>query len=127
MLTDRTSIYRGLGGFFFGLGTLGIGVPLLPTVPFWILAAFCYARSSPDLRDRIYAHPTFGPPVRDFLEQGALSRRAKFGAIGGMSGGVLLSVLAFGLPWPVAGLIALALAPVAWWLARRPERAASAN
>ena len=120
-LTDtRRKIYRALGGLFFGLGAVGIGVPLLPTVPFWILAAWFFARSSPQLRDRIYAHPTFGLQVRDFLEYGSLSKRGKIGAVTGMSTGVALT---FWLAQPPLWVIAMVLAtllPVVIWLLTRP-------
>lgn len=119
MSTDK--VYRTLGVFFFGLGTLGIGVPLLPTVVFWILAAFFFARSSPELRDRIYDHPRYGPPVRDFLEHGALSGRSKAFALGGMSFGVAGGHWAFGLPAGLTLLIAALLVPVAIYLLTRPH------
>ena len=72
-----SEIGRRVGLFFFALGTLGIGVPLLPTVPFWILAAICFARSDPALQRKIYDHPRFGTTVRQFVENRVLSRRAK--------------------------------------------------
>ena len=59
-----------LGWLFFGLGFIGAFLPLLPTVPLWILAAWFFARSNPALRDRIYRHPQFGPQVEEFVEQG---------------------------------------------------------
>jgi len=117
------TLYRWLGALFFGLGTLGIGVPLLPTVPFWILAAFFYARSEPALRDRIYAHPRFGKPVRDFLEHGVLSRLGKVAAVSGIAIGIAISVLAFSMPGKIALILALCLLPVVLFLLTRPETA----
>ncbi len=117
----RRTLSRVLGGFFFALGTIGIGVPLLPTVVFWILAAWFFARSSPELRDRIYAHKTFGPPVRDFLEHGALSRRGKIAALTGLSIGVALTAWLAQPPAWVLAILAATLIPLAIWLVTRPS------
>lgn len=59
------------------LGVLGVALPLLPTVPFILLAAFCFARSSDRLHDWLVGHPTFGPPIRDWRENGSVSLRGK--------------------------------------------------
>ncbi len=119
-MMSRVGAYRALGAFFFALGAVGIGVPLLPTVPFWILAAFFYARSAPELRDRIYAHPRFGPSVRDFLEHGALSRRGKAWAVGGITFGVSLSVWLYAPPIEVTAVIVVCMAVVVVFLLTRP-------
>ena len=110
-----------LGWSCFALGGLGIFLPLLPTVPLWILAAWFFARSSPALRDRIYAHPRFGAQVRDFLEYGVMSRRAKVFAITGITLGFTLSAWLGAMPaWVIVLAIAI-LIPVEVWLLRRPE------
>ncbi|WP_163847916.1 YbaN family protein [Pseudooceanicola aestuarii] len=59
------------------LGGLGIALPLLPTVPFLLLATFCFARSSERLHNWLINHEKLGPPIRDWQENGAISRRAK--------------------------------------------------
>lgn len=66
-----------LGLTFVGLGFLGIILPLVPTVPFMLLAAFCFARSSERLHDWILSHPQFGPPITEWRERGAISPRVK--------------------------------------------------
>lgn len=110
-----------LGWLCFGLGVIGMFVPLLPTTIFWILAVWCWLRSSPALAARVYGHPTFGPAVRAFIERGEMSRRAKLFAVTGMSVGFLLWWL-LSAPAPVWLLaVGLSLAAVAVWLSRRPE------
>ena len=59
------------------LAIAGVVLPLLPTVPFLLLAAFCFARSSSRLHDWLMSHPTLGPPVHNWRAYGAISRRAK--------------------------------------------------
>ncbi len=60
-----------------GLGILGAALPLLPTVPFLLLAAFCFSRSSERLHRWLVEHPVFGPPIKDWQVSGAISVTAK--------------------------------------------------
>ncbi|WP_114390367.1 YbaN family protein [Notoacmeibacter marinus] len=69
--------WRCAGLLALAFGLVGVVLPLLPTVPFLILAAFCFARSSPRLHDWLVAHPRFGPPIADWRREGAISLRAK--------------------------------------------------
>ena len=62
-----------------------IVVPGLPTVPFILLSAFAAARGSRSLHAWLHAHPRFGPMIRDWETQGAVSRRAKRLATGMMA------------------------------------------
>ena len=59
------------------LGVIGIVVPLLPTVPFILLAAFCFARSSERLHAWLLTHPRFGPMIDDWNTRGAINPRVK--------------------------------------------------
>lgn len=59
------------------LGVVGVVLPLIPTVPFLLLAAFCFARSSVRLHDWLVNHPRLGPPLRAWRERGAISAKAK--------------------------------------------------
>jgi len=116
----QTRVYRSLGVFFFALGSIGIGVPLLPTVIFWILAAIFFARSDPELRDRIFNHPKFGPTVRDYLEAGALSLRAKVFAVCGITGGTSFGLWLVQPPRYVIALVAVVGIVVLVYLLTRP-------
>lgn len=56
---------------------LGIVLPLVPTVPFLLLAAFSFARSSNKLHVWLVSHPIFGPPIEDWRLRGAVRTNAK--------------------------------------------------
>lgn len=70
-------LWAALGLISMGLGFVGIVLPLLPTVPFMILAAFCFARSSERLHLWLLSHPVFGPAITDWRDRGAISARGK--------------------------------------------------
>ena len=108
------------GGYgALGLGALGLFLPLLPTVPFMILAAFCFARSSPALEARLVDHRLFGPHIRRWRERGAISRRGKKAAIVAFAFSALLALLLSPLPW---SLIPVAAALIGGsWIWTRPE------
>lgn len=99
---------------------LGVMLPLLPTVPFLLLAAFCFARSSPQLHDWLLSHPTFGPPIQDWQERGAISRRAKIAATVSI-GAVFLISLIVGVGAVILGVQAVVLSCVLLFIWTRPE------
>ncbi|MDF1854958.1 YbaN family protein [Pseudooceanicola sp.] len=59
------------------LGAIGIVLPLLPTVPFLLLAAFCFAKGSETLHNWLINHKKLGPPIEGWRRNGAISRNAK--------------------------------------------------
>lgn len=70
-------LWAGLGLLCVALGLIGVVLPLLPTVPFMLLAAFFFARSSERLHHWLISHPTFGPPIVDWQSSGAIRPRVK--------------------------------------------------
>jgi len=54
------------------LGIIGIFLPLLPTTPFLLVAAFCFARSSERFHRWLMSHPVLSPPIRDWQERGVI-------------------------------------------------------
>ncbi len=84
----RTSIFIG-GCMALLLGFIGIFVPLLPTTPFVLLAAWCFFRSSKKAHDWIYRHPLFGKPLTDWEKNRSISPTAKVLAVST----ILLSIL----------------------------------
>jgi uncharacterized protein len=79
-----------LGLLFTALGIIGAVLPLMPTTVFLILAAGCFARSSPRLEAWLMNHPRFGPTLRAWRENGAIPRKAKVFACLGMGVGLAL-------------------------------------
>ena len=103
-----------------GLGLVGIVLPGLPTVPFVLLAAFAAARGSQRLHAWLLAHRRFGPVIRDWEEQGAVSRRAKRLATAMMVASAVIMFFTAPKIWMAAMGTAI-MAVVALWLWRRPE------
>jgi uncharacterized protein len=101
------------------LGAAGAVLPLLPTVPFLILAAFCFARSSPALEHRLLHHPLIGPHIIAWRRRGAISRRGKRAALAAfaLSAGLGFALLSW--PWPLLPLAAALVGGA--WIWRRPD------
>src|SRR5512137_972615 len=64
-----------------GVGTVGIFVPLLPTTPFYLLAAACFFRSSDRLYNWLIGNRWCGPYIRNYREHRAIPRHAKIIAL----------------------------------------------
>lgn len=75
--------YRNLGYFVIGwlsllLGVIGIVLPLLPTTPFVLLAAFCFSKSSKRFHLWLLNHKLFGAMVMDWEQHGVIKLQAKW-------------------------------------------------
>jgi uncharacterized protein len=104
------------------LGVIGIFVPVMPTVPFLIVAAWAASRSSPRLHDWLINHPRFGRELRDWNSYGVVPRKAKLFATVMMTFSCTAMFFLAPpklLPW-VFGLVAIIVAVLAW-LWKRPE------
>ena len=115
----KRPIYKALGGLSVGLGAIGAVLPIMPTVPFLLLAVYFFARSSPELEQKILDHPQWGPQVRDWRERRAISRRSKTLAIGAMATGAVFTWFTLGHPWYLVSLAILVIAGS--WIATRNE------
>jgi uncharacterized membrane protein YbaN (DUF454 family) len=102
-----------------GLGLIGAFLPMLPTVPFLLLAAFCFARSNPAWEQRLLDHHRWGPPIRDWRERKAISRRAKIAALVTLVASATIALFTLAWPWVLAPLLAAAMSGV--WIATRAE------
>jgi len=108
------------GMLLAGIGIVGIFVPLLPTTIFMILAAACFARSSPALEAKLLGDPRFGPQIRLWRDRRAISRKGKVAACIGIALGATLFALTAAPVAAKAGASAL-LAGIALWIWMRPE------
>lgn len=59
------------------VGAAGLVLPLLPTTPFLLLAAWAAPKGSPRLAEWLQRHPLLGPPLHAWRSQGAVPARAK--------------------------------------------------
>lgn len=107
-----------IGMAFLLLGAVGVVVPGLPTVVFWILAAWCFGKSCPAIQRWIYRRPHVGPVIEQFVTERTLCRSTKRRALTGMWFGMLLSaviLVATGQPaWIIGLIIACGLCVTAW-------------
>ena len=73
----KKTLYLLAGHSCIIVGTIGVFLPVLPTVPFILLAAFFYSKSSTKLHHWLITHKYFGKPLRDWEKNGAISLKAK--------------------------------------------------
>lgn len=119
-------LVRGLlivaGSLCVALGVLGIFLPLLPTTPFMLLAAACFARSSRRFHDWLLANRTFGPLIHEWRKHRSVPYRTKFTAIALMALTMGTSIVFFVQPLWLKLLIAAVGVTVSVWLYRLPSR-----
>ena len=105
-----------------GLGILGLFLPVLPTTPFVLLAAACFARSSQRFYRWLMAHRRFGPLVREWRAHRSIPYRTKLAAIALMAASLSASIALFVRPaWLQVALAVFGLG-LAVWLYRSPSR-----
>jgi hypothetical protein len=75
------------------LGTIGIFLPILPTVPFLILAAFCFGKSSDKLYNWLMNNKYLGKLIKDYHQKGYISKRAFFNASSTLWLSIIISLI----------------------------------
>ncbi|MDO8888041.1 MAG: YbaN family protein [Hydrogenophaga sp.] len=99
MSLHRSRVVRWLlwlaGSVSLALGLIGVVLPGLPTTPFILLAAACYAKASPRLHGWLLNHRLLGPMVRDWETHRNLTRRSK--TVAQVSMVVMVGLSAWGL------------------------------
>ncbi len=114
-------LFLALGGMFVLLGFVGAFLPVVPTVPFLILAAGCFARSSERLENWLLSHRHFGPLLSDWRERGAIPRRAKLLALAGSGAGFVLFVWGRAPGWPLGLAVGAVIAGAMLYVFSRPD------
>ncbi|SFR98782.1 YbaN family protein [Sphingomonas jatrophae] len=115
----RRRLWHAGGLLAFTLGTIGIFLPLMPTVVFYIIAAWCFGRSNPEWEARLVRHPRFGPHIIAWRERGAIARLGKWAATVALTVSGALGLWLLAEPWRYApagiGLL------VVLWIWSRPD------
>jgi uncharacterized protein len=111
----------GLGWFAVGLAVLGVFLPLLPTTPFLLVAAWAFGRSSERLRLWLYESRLFGPLLQNWQKHGAIPIWAKVMAVTAMAAAFYGLSQRETIPdWALA-LTGVILLTVAVWITTRPS------
>lgn len=115
------AVFFVLGCLFFVLGIVGIFLPVLPTTPFMLLTAGCWANSSERFHSWLIHHPQFGKFIQNWQEKRAIPRRAKYFAWTMMT--LSCAMLFYRLPnhlW-IAILTSIICFCTMVWMARLPD------
>jgi uncharacterized membrane protein YbaN (DUF454 family) len=111
-----------VGSVSLALGAVGVILPLLPTTPFVLLAAFAFARSAPRLRAWLTGNRVFGPIIIDWEAHGVIAPRYKMMACTVMIA-VLLAAVLGGLAWWLIAIQAICMGGAAAYVLSRPSGA----
>ena len=115
-------ILTGLGLIFVGIGMVGVVLPVMPTVPFLILALMCFAKSSERLHNWLYNLPTFGPAIQQWDQHRVIPRIVKLYTIAAM-GGSLGFVIAFSeTPGYALAMMAAVIIVVTGYVLSKPSQ-----
>lgn len=114
------TLWFGLGIAAVAAGVVGIVLPLVPTTPFLLLAAFAFSRSSPRFEAWLLGHPRLGPPIRDWQTHRAIGRRAKVMAVALMAAALVAS-WAVGVGTTILVVQLVVLVMVSAFILTRPD------
>lgn len=86
-------LFLGLGILCLIAGIIGIVLPILPTTPLFLASAWLFARSSHRFHRWLLHHKLFGQYIRDYVEHGAVRRRARKRALILLWSGMAITVI----------------------------------
>lgn len=110
-----------LGWLLFGLGFVGVFVPVLPTTPLMLLALWCFARSSQRFHDWLYTHPKFGPPLQQYRRHGVIPVAAKSAALIFMAASLVYLFVFLQIAVWIKALVTASMALGAWFILSKPS------
>ena len=114
----RRWLWLGAGGASLALGAVGLALPVIPTVPFVLLAAWCFSRGCRRCERWLLDHPRLGPPIRAWRQNHSVPLRAKQAATVMMAVSSVFTWWLLTAPWRWMPGAVCAL--VALWLWRLP-------
>lgn len=94
----QRALFFAAGWLFVVIGVIGIFLPLLPTTPFLLLAAWCFSKSSERFHAWLLDHPRLGPPVKDWQRYGVIRLWAKWLATAMMGVAILFPMVLIKVP-----------------------------
>ncbi|MFP4483000.1 MAG: YbaN family protein [Thermovirgaceae bacterium] len=94
-----------IGILCVGLGSAGIVLPLVPTTPFLLLAAACFAKSSERFYAWLLGHRRFGPIIANYREKGGITRKTRAVALCLLWFSITLSAFTALSSWPARGVL----------------------
>ena len=120
-MSDKTkrTFYLIVGYIFVGIGFLGALLPVLPTVPFLLIAVWAFSKSSDRLKEWLYTHPVYGTHITAWFEKGAMTKKAKFFSIFFMF--ISLSILTYLSPnFYIPSIVGCIMIGVSMYILTRP-------
>lgn len=121
MLRLVRPLLAALGWTCVALGAAGLFVPLLPTTPFLLVAAWCFDRSSPRVHAWLLRQPALGPLILDWQLHGVVRLHTKWLATALLLAFAAIPVLREGTPrWALAAMLVV-VASVLTFLWTRPS------
>lgn len=96
-----------LGFICVALAVVGLVFPLVPTVDFLLLAAICFANSSPRAHAWLHSNRLFGKRLRDYRERHGATIATKAWTFGSLVLGLAATLYFIAPPWWVDALLAI--------------------
>ena len=77
----KRGIYLTVGWICFGLGSIGVFLPILPTVPFYLVTVFCFVKSSQKLHDWFVSTELYKKNLESFIQKKGMMMKTKLGIL----------------------------------------------
>lgn len=120
MKVVKDNVYKALGFTSLSLAVIGIFLPLFPTVPFALLSAYFFSRSSERLYRWLITLPHIGAGIRDWNEDGVISLWSKVLAVAAIAATAIYITVFSGIMLAVKIVVATVLAAVTVFVLTRP-------